>query len=550
MASEMNDKKDKSVQPENNSSTDGNMSGQNQSNTSSPGRRKVLKALAGLPVLGLLGVQILRKTNYDNKHSLQKQIVDELGISDLMDSVKPVTTSSGDTLRIGIIGFGVRGRQLSAALGFMEKSQFEKKAATGSLDAQIKSGNLNVAITGICDVFDQHAERGLEIAQHDIFTGGDIAKKHPVKRYRTYQDMLADKNIDAVIISPPDHHHAQMTIDAAKAGKHIYAEKAIIRREDEIEPLYNAVKSSDKVFQMGHQIPQNSMFQQAKEILDRGMLGKISLIETTTNRNSEEGAWIRHLDKNGKPKPGDEKSIDWKQWLGNSPDVPFSIRRYYSWARYFDYDTGLFGQLFSHEYDAINQLLRIGIPDTVVATGGQYYFTDFGDIPDVLNTNFEYPYKGFTLTYSANLTSLKYRPRTIYGRDAWMTVGNNLSVTPDGDSEKYRDMIKRGLVNPSAPMIEISRRFLSKSAIDAVSSASTRYYEDRGLVSTNIGGRIWNVTYLHLKEWVDCIRNGGTPSSDIEKAYEEGVTIAMADISYREKCRTKWDPVQRKIIRL
>jgi len=538
MASEMNDKKDKSGQAE------------NTQNNPSPGRRKVLKALAGLPVVGLLGVQVLRKTSYDNKHSLQKQIVDELGLSDLMSSVKPVTASEGDTLRIGIAGFGVRGGQLAASLGFMEKSEFEKKAAAGSLDAHMSQGNLNVAITGICDVFDLHAERGMEVAQHDIFTGGEIAKKHPVKRYRTYHDMLADKNIDAVIITTPDHHHAQMTIDAAKAGKHIYTEKAIIRREEEIEPLYNAVIESGKVFQAGHQYPQNSVFQQAKEILDRGMLGKISHLETTTNRNSEEGAWIRHLYNNGKPKPGDEKSIDWKQWLGNSPYVPFSTQRYYSWARYFDYDTGLYGQLFSHEYDAMNQLLGIGIPDTVVATGGQYYYTDFGDIPDVLHTNFEFPEKGLTLTYSSNLTSSKYRPRSIYGQDAWMAVGGDLTVTPDGQSEKYGNMIKRGLVNPSAPMIEIKRGSLTASAVDAVSSASTRYYEDRGLVSTNIGGRIWDVNHLHLKEWIDCIRNGGTPSSNIEKAYEVGVTIAMADISYREKCRTKWDPLKRKIIRL
>ena len=549
MASEMNDKKDKSGQSENSNSKAGNTGGKNENNPS-PGRRNMLKALAGLPVLGILGVQVLRKTNYDNKHSLQKQIVDELGLSDLMSSVKPVTASAGETLRIGIAGFGVRGRQLAASLGFMEKSEYEKKAAAGSLDAHMSQGNLNVAITGICDVFDLHAERGLEVAQHDIFTGGDIAKKHPVKRYRTFHDMLADKNIDAVIISTPDHHHAQMTIDAAKAGKHIYTEKAIIRREEEIEPLYNAVKSSDKVFQAGHQYPQNSVFQQAKEILDRGMLGKISHLETTTNRNSEEGAWIRHLYKNGNSKPGDEKSIDWKQWLGNSPDVPFSVRRYYSWARYFDYDTGLYGQLFSHEYDAMNQLLGIGIPDTVVATGGQYYYTDFGDIPDVLHTNFEFPDKGLTLTYSSNLTSSKYRPRSIYGQDAWMAVGGDLSVTPDGESGKYGDMIERGLVNPSAPMIEIKSGSLTTSAVDAVSSASTRYYEDRGLVSTSIGGRIWDVNHLHLKEWIDCIRNGGTPSSDIEKAYEIGVTIAMADISYREKCRTKWDPLQRKIIRL
>ncbi len=214
-----------------------------------------------------------------------------------------------------------------------------------------------------------HAEKGLSVAENDIFTGGEIARKNPVKRFMHYHEMLADPDIDAVIIATPDHHHATMAIDAVSAGKHVYLEKAPIHREEEIELLYQAVKNSGVVFQMGHQIPQNAVFQQAKEIINRGLLGSISHLETTSNRNNRDGAWIRHLDSSGNPKPGDERSIDWKQWLGKAPDAPFSIERYYGWARFFDYETGLYGQLFSHEYDAINQLLSVGIPETVSATG-------------------------------------------------------------------------------------------------------------------------------------------------------------------------------------
>ena len=72
-----------------------------------------------------------------------------------------------------------------------------------------------------------------------------------------------------------------------------------------------------------------------KDIIKKDILGKITLVETTTNRNSADGAWIRHLDANGNPKPGDEKSIDWPQWLGSTPLVPFSINRYYNWQKFF-----------------------------------------------------------------------------------------------------------------------------------------------------------------------------------------------------------------------
>ncbi|HKK62586.1 MAG TPA: Gfo/Idh/MocA family oxidoreductase [Bacteroidales bacterium] len=520
------------------------------------GRRGMLKALAGVPVVGLLGVQALRKYNYEMENDVRRKIVKDLGLEDLLDSVKPVQASKGDLIRIGIIGTGVRGKQHLKALGFWSKDEMEStlkgsnKSNKAQLQTQMNYGNLNIAITGICDVFDPHAEEGLEYASNDIFTGGDLARQHGLKRYRTYHEMLADPNIDAVTIATPDHHHAKMAIDAVKAGKHVYAEKAVIHREDEIEPLYEAVKNSNVTFQQGHQYTQNSIFKQAKEIIDRGMLGDISHLETFTNRNGSWGAWIRHLDSNGNPKIGDPSMIDWQQWLGDAPYAPFSVKRLYSWARYFDYDTGLYGQLFSHEYDAFNQLLNIGIPDTVASSGGQYYYKEFGEIPDILHTTMEYPEKGFAFTYSGNLNSSSNRERAVYGKDAWMTVLGKLKLTPDKKSEKYADLLDDNSISPDRPMIEVTPGGNLDSPVDAIASATSAYYAERGLISTNIEGKEWDITHLHLKEWIDCIRNGGTPSSGIEKAYETGVTIAMADISYRENCITKWDPVNKKILRI
>ncbi len=519
-------------------------------NNSGLHRREMLKALAGIPILGALGIEVFRKTSYDDKHNVQEELIRELGLEDLSNVIRPVRHQAGDLIRLGIAGSGSRGIQLASALGFIEKSAFDQTVGNGSLDAQIQEGNLNVAITGICDVFDLHAEQGLATAAHDIHTGGKFASGHPVKRFRHYHDMLADPNIDAIIIATPDHHHAQMTIDAIQAGKHVYCEKSLIRREEEIYTTYEVVKNSDLVFQLGHQYPQTAAFQVAREILNRRWLGKISHVETTTNRNSPNGAWIRHVDSEGNIKPGSAQSIDWKQWLGKAPEVPFSIRRYYSWARYFDYDTILFGQLFSHEFDAVNQLLHMGIPKTACSSGGQYTYKEFGDMPDVLNTIFEYPEEELTLTYSANLTSSRARGRTIYGQDAAMTVGGTLSVVPDGSSKQFADLLERGLVSPDTPMMELLQGSNSASVVDAVSSATAQYYATRGLTSTSIGGQSWDVTHLHLKEWLDCIRNGGTPTANIEMAFEEGVVIAMADISYRENCRTEWDPEARRIKRI
>ena len=427
----------------------------------------------------------------------------------------------------------------------MHPSDAEQRKNNGKLEDWMKQQNLNVELAGVCEVFDLHAQKGLETAKNGLRVNGIVGTNYPVKRYRTYSEMLDDKDIDAVIIATPDHHHARMTADAVKAGKHVYCEKSICVTEEELFEVYDAVKKSDRVFQLGHQITQNVVFQQAKEIIKKNILGKISLIETTTNRNSSSGAWIRHIDSSGKPKPGNLSNIDWDQWLGNRPKVPFSKDRFYNWTKFFDYDTGLLGQLFTHEYDAINQLLRIGIPRSVISSGGIYYWKDNREIPDVLQCVFEYPDKDLTMVYSATLANSRQRGRVIMGHDASMELGGTLKVMVDNDSTRFKEHIKEGLIDSSDPMLTFAP---GAGDIDGTSGATEKYYASRGLTNTYINGQQIDVTHLHLKEWLDCIRTGGTPSGDIEKAFEEGITVLMAHKSYIEKRRVEWDPILGKII--
>jgi predicted dehydrogenase len=508
-------------------------------------RRTVLKALAGLPVAGILGFEILRKHKYDtNKRS---SVVKELGLDSIDFSMPDYGKQkpSGELIRLGFIGFGSRAGQLSSALGFKHPDDVKSRQQNNTLAEWLEQEYLNVAIIGICDVFDLHAENGLVTAANEIRPGGQDAPKLPVKRYRTYQEMLADKDIDAVIIATPDHHHARIATEAARAGKHVYCEKSPALHEDELNELYNTIKNSDVVYQLGHQITQSIVFQQAKEVIKRNILGKITLIETTTNRNSASGAWIRHLNANGNPKPGSEETIDWEQWLGNAPYVPFSIDRFYNWTKWFDYDHGLIGQLFTHEYDSVNQLLHIGIPKSASSSGGIYYWKDNRDMPDSLHCVFEYPQHDLTLLYSGNLASSRSRGRVFMGHDASMELGNNAIITADRNSTRYAEAIKSGAIDPGSPMISFNPE---AGQIDAVTSASEKYYASRGLTTTNINGRRVDVTHLHLREWLNCIRNGGTPSANIEMAFQEGITCIMAHKAYVEKRHVVWDSRQQKII--
>lgn len=505
-------------------------------------RRSLLKAFAGLPVLGILGWRTTKNYNYlkDKRTKLLKELeLDKLQIPSIKPAVK------GNLLKIGFIGFGNRSRQLARSLGYLHPDQVKQMETNGTLSAYLEQEDLNIAIVGICDVFDLNAEYGMEIANNPVRVGGVKDESLKVKRYRTYRELLDDKNIDAVVIATPDHHHARFSTEAIKAGKHVYCEKSPALELDELNELYDTVKGSDRIYQLGHQVPQNVIFQQAKEIVEKGILGKISLIETTTNRNTSSGAWIRHLDNNGNPKPGDEKSIDWLQWLGHTPYQPFSIDRFYNWTKWFAYDHGMIGQLFTHEFDSVNQLLKIGIPKTASSSGGIYYWKDNREMPDVITCIMEYPNHDLTLTYSGTLANSRSRGRVFMGSDASMELGNSIQIIADANSTRYKDKLAAGIINSREPMISIQP---GTGAIDAVSTATDKYYAARGLTTTTINGKQVDVTHLHMKDWIDAIRTNSAPTANIEMAYQEGVTCLMAHLSYIYKRQVEWDPVNRKIV--
>jgi len=516
-------------------------------------RRDILKGIATTPILGVFAYDFYKQKTLDKLKN--KAVNFNLGISDENLKTQETTKSNGELVRIGVIGTGGRGTALLKALGFVDKKWYDelyKKAKNGDKGAKQKLETyhnqevLNVNVVGICDVFDLRAEKAMSIASKGMQPSGDATNFQGVKRYLRYQELLANPEIDAVIIATPDFHHAHMTIDAVNAGKHVYCEKAMTLNEAELHKVYATIKKSNIVFQLGHQNSKNESFKKAKEIIDNNILGKITMIEATTNRNSRQGAWIRHFDGSGNLKPGSEKTIDWQQWLGNTPKVPFSLERYYGWARFFAYDTGLAGQLFSHEIDAINQMIGFGIPKSVTSSGGIYFHKDEPrDMPDTFQSVLEFPDREFTVLYSAMLASSRSRGRVFMGHDAYMEVGGRLKVYADKESTQYKSQLKNGIITTNEPMYVYPKK---KINVDGITSATEKYYAERGLINTSVGGKNIDITHLHIKDWVDVIRNGGTTGCNIEKAFQDTVSVLMVHKSYVEQRRVEWDPIKRKII--
>jgi len=512
------------------------------------GRRDILKGLATIPVFGPFLYALFKKKLSDDFK--KKEILAELGISKKAPEVLPKTIlkKPKELVRLGIIGFGGRGEDLVRSAGFAHPDWIERKkkqAKENKLDKGLESflnqEDLNVVLSGVCDVFDVRAERGIATSQNDIRPGGGFGLLKGAKRYTRYQDMLQSNEIDAVIIATPDHWHTQMTIDAVNAGKHVYCEKCMTRTVDETFKITEAVKSSGKVFQLGHQGRQQESYIKAKQITEKNILGKITLVETTTNRNSPNGAWVYDIHEEGNP-----ETIDWEQFQGPAPHkVPFSLERFFRWRCWFDYGTGLSGDLLSHEYDAANQILELGIPKSVVASGGIYFFQDGRDVPDVFQAVYEYPDRDLTLIYSATLANGRHRGKIFMGHDASMEVGSSLTVTADWESTRYKEKIMNKIINTSLPLFTYQPGL---KGIDTVTSATERYFATRGLMYTMRGGRPVNTTHLHIKDWLDCIRNGGLPSCNIDRGFEEAITCHMATISYLEGRKVEWDPVNKKIV--
>lgn len=517
-------------------------------NTSNIRRRDILKGLASLPVFGLFSYSLWKKRLWSQRK--KKEILAELGLDRKAPEVLPRATfkKPGEVVRIGVIGYGGRGEYLVNAAGFAHPDFFEIKGDEKQIKEQrrkvkdfLNQEDLNIALTGVCDVFDVRAERGLAASQNDQWPGGGTGKLVGAKRFRHYQEMLESKDIDGVIIATPDHWHARMTIDAAKAGKHVYCEKCMTRTEEEVHQVVDAVKKSKIVFQLGHQNPQQEAFNKAREIVKKNILGPITLVETTTNRNSPNGAWVYDIHEKASP-----KTIDWEQFQAPSPHkVSFSLERFFRWRCWFDYGTGLSGDLFSHEFDAVNQILDLGIPNSVVASGGIYYFKDGRDVPDVFQAVCEYPKRNLTLVYSATLANGRSRGRIFMGHDASMEVGESLTVNAEYDSTRFRDKIENNVIDLSLPLFTYRP---GAKGIDTVTSATEKYFATKGFMYTYREGRPVDVTHLHVKEWIDCIRTGKKPSCDVERGFQEGITCHMATRSYLEGRKVEWDPLKKKIV--
>ncbi len=512
-------------------------------------RRDMLRGLAGIPILGSVWFAGARVTG--NAKRERQILLETLNIK--ASPPPPTGPMSGNPVRIGIIGFGIRGEQLCRALGYATtdwlkdmKESSEKNPNDSRLRDFLAQENLNIKINAVCDIFDYRAQRVV-----DSFTSDD----NKVKRFLTYKELIHSKEVDAIVIATPDHWHAPIALEAIAAGVHVYIEKPMTHNVSETYTLREALQANPKVvFQLGHQHRQTQSFLTAQDIIAKKVLGHVSLITTNTNRNDDNGAWQYDIHPDASP-----KTIDWNQFIGNAPMEEFNLEHFFRWRKWWAYGSGLSGDLLSHDYDRLNCVLKMGIPDSVMTSGGIYTHRDGRNVPDVLQVNMEYQdfstgtsqpegkEKGMTFVYSATLGNQFDRPTYLMGHDGTMELGNAVTVYADARSSKYADLIKEKRIDPSEPIYVYDP---SVNQTDAVTSATAKYFANKGLLYTYRDGKRVDPTFLHMREWLSCIRNGGTPSCGIKEGFEEAISSHMAGLSYKIGRRVKWDREAGKIIAL
>src|SRR5262249_43490678 len=206
------------------------------------------------------------------------------------------------------------------------------------------------------------------VAAADLYEGRRTHAKEVfgthLETYVDYRDILARKDVDAVLICVPDHWHARMSIDAMKAGKAVYCEKPMVRTVDEGPTVIAAQKETGAVFQVGSQLASSVLYDKVKELIGSGAIGKLHAIEARYNRNSALGAWQYSIPTDASP-----ATVDWDRFLGEAPKRPFDPVRFFRWRNFWDYGTACAGDLFIHLLTGIHHVTGAVGPTRVFPMG-------------------------------------------------------------------------------------------------------------------------------------------------------------------------------------
>ncbi len=346
---------------------------------------------------------------------------------------------------------------------------------------------LGVEIAAVADVYEPNLAAGMELASSGA------------KAYDNYRKMLEDKSIDAVIVTTPDHWHAQMTIDAVEAGKDVYVEKPLAHTIADGFRMIEAVRRTRRVVQVGTQRRSYDLFQEAAGIAHSGELGPIRLVNSW---------WLNRVER---VSAGELKGkLDWKQWLGPAPQREFSPLRFKAWYYFWDYSGGLMVGQAAHVIDAIHWFMKSSYPTAVTCSAGRVNIPGV-EVPETTCMSVEYP-ENYLAVFTLGYQAMKYH--------------------------NFNDQMKQ--FHGSKARFDVSREAW-------VIYPQTFEREMKPSRERKAPGTFTPATRAHIRNFMECIRSRRDPNATVEMGQATNIVLCMAMDSMRQGRRLKWNQERRRV---
>ena len=399
---------------------------------------------------------------------------------------------SNDRISLGHIGIGNRGSELDRMVAQLSQSK-------------------NVQMTAVCDLWTVNRERAVA-ANQKAYGTAPRALLVPEK-------LLEIQELDAVIISTPEHSHSPLLKMAIDAGKDVYSEKPMGNVLSEVKAARDAAVKSRQIVQIGTQHRSEPYQLATREFIRTGALGDVTKYEIEWNYHGPR--W------RGRPEVQQihEQDTNWPVWLMTKRSRPFDPQLYFEFRLYKEFSAGIADQWMSHGIDLCHFFMDETFPESVVANGGIFAWHDGRQNPDTFQALLTYP-KGFMASYS-----------TSFGNDApsfTRIMGKKGTMFNTGGEGSPRWQFVNELGNHEDDF-DVDKKRLTKDIL---------LPGDKTLPPAGMGDE----DLSHLTNWFECMRSRKQPNATVQHGFSHAVAIMMATQSYWSGKRLYWDRTTEQIV--
>jgi len=355
----------------------------------------------------------------------------------------------------------------------------------------------NFDVRSVCDLWSVNRERAAADVQR-LFGNAP-------KTFKYSEEMLADKELDAVMIGTGDHQHARVLAEVVRAGKDCYCEKPMANTVDDAKLARDTVKASKQIVQLGSQWVSCPYQHAVREMIRAGKIGKV--VSISQNWNYHGHRW--HAPDNPDLKLLREADTDWKRWLLGRRERPFDPVVYFEFRIFKEFSGGITDQWYSHGSGLAHFYLDTFIPDDTVANGGIFAWHDVRENPDTFQCVSTFAEKEVLYTYGTTFGN-------DYG-DHTIIRGTDGTLASPGGEGSPQWWFTPQVRNAKAVPVTLP----GKPDVPPVSQSDD--------------------LKAHTDNWFACMRSRQTPNGHIDTGFAHSIAVVMATRSYREGKKFYWD---------